>query len=248
MSTAIRYIERRNGPHAFRSRSAPQNRPHRPGRRPLAATFAAARPGAAELTGTTAGATAAELPAAAAHWTFDEGSGTSAAESSGNGHTATLQGAAGWGTGKVGAHSLSLTAGGDATASGPALDTSKAFSVGVWVNLAQLGGYQTAVSIDGKAVSAFYLGLRDDTGTFAFARLGSDATQNAAVAAAATAPTADTWTHLVGVSDPTAGVIRLYVNGVLEGRPPAAQAGPAAATPPSAARSTEVDTSTSGTG
>ncbi|WP_079176802.1 LamG-like jellyroll fold domain-containing protein [Streptomyces sp. MUSC 14] len=187
------------------------------GAAPLAATFAAAPAGAAELTGTTAGATAAELPAAAAHWTFDEGSGTSAAESSGNGHTATLQGAAGWGTGKVGAHSLSLTAGGDATASGPALDTSKAFSVGVWVNLAQLGGYQTAVSIDGKAVSAFYLGLRDDTGTFAFARLGSDATQNAAVAAAASAPTADTWTHLVGVSDPTAGVIRLYVNGVLEG-------------------------------
>ncbi|QHA08057.1 alpha-L-arabinofuranosidase [Streptomyces broussonetiae] len=183
----------------------------------LAGTFAAAPAGAAELTRTTADATVADLPAAAAHWTFDEGSGTVAAESSGNGRTATLQGAAGWGTGKVGTHSLSLTAGGNATASGPALDTSKAFSVSAWVNLAQLGGYQTAVSIDGKVVSSFYLGLRDDTGTFAFARLGSDATQNAAVAAAASAPTTGTWTHLAGVSDPTAGVIRLYVNGVLEG-------------------------------
>ncbi|MBK3640275.1 LamG-like jellyroll fold domain-containing protein [Streptomyces sp. MBT33] len=183
----------------------------------LAGTFAAAPAGAAPLTGTTAGAATADLPAAAAHWTFDEGSGTSAADSSGNGRTATLQGAAGWDTGKTGAHSLSLTAGGDATASGPALDTSKAFSVGVWVNLAQLGGYQTAVSIDGKVVSSFYLGLRDDTGTFAFARLASDATQNAAVAAAASAPTTGTWTHLTGVSDPAAGVIRLYVNGVLEG-------------------------------
>ncbi|MGW2830860.1 LamG-like jellyroll fold domain-containing protein [Streptomyces sp. NPDC001286] len=183
----------------------------------LAGTFAAVPAGAAPLTGTTAAAATADLPAAAAHWTFDEGSGTSAADSSGNGRTATLQGAAGWDTGKTGAHSLSLTAGGDATASGPALDTSKAFSVGVWVNLAQLGGYQTAVSIDGKVVSSFYLGLRDDTGTFAFARLASDATQNAAVAAAASAPTTGTWTHLTGVSDPAAGVIRLYVNGVLEG-------------------------------
>ncbi|MFJ9908421.1 LamG-like jellyroll fold domain-containing protein [Streptomyces sp. NPDC101152] len=185
----------------------------------LAGTFAAAAPArAAERSGTAAASTAPALPAAAAHWSFDEGSGTSATDSSGNAHTATLQDAAGWGTGKVGAHSLSLTAGGNATASGPALDTSKAFSVAAWVNLSQLGGYQTAVSIDGKVVSAFYLGLRDDTGTFAFARLASDATQGAAVAAAASAPATGTWTHLVGVSDPAAGVTRLYVNGVLEGQ------------------------------
>lgn len=184
----------------------------------LAGTFAASAPArAAERSGTAADATASDLPAATAHWTFDEGSGTSAADSSGNAHPATLQGAAAWDTGKVGAHSLSLTAGGNATASGPVLDTSKAFSVAAWVNLTQLGGYQTAVSIDGKVVSSFYLGLRDDVGTFAFARLDSDAAQNAAVAAAASAPTTGTWTHLVGVSDPSAGVTRLYVDGVLEG-------------------------------
>ncbi|MGW1748090.1 LamG-like jellyroll fold domain-containing protein [Streptomyces sp. NPDC002092] len=185
----------------------------------LAGTFAAAAPArAAERFGAASGATASDLPAAAAHWSFDEGSGTAAADATGNGHAATLQGAAGWDTGKVGAHSLSLAAGGNATASGPALDTSKAFTVAAWVNLSQLGGYQTAVSIDGQVVSAFYLGLRDDTGTFAFARLASDATQGAAVAAAASAPTTGTWTHLVGVSDPSAGVTRLYVNGVLEGQ------------------------------
>ncbi|MET9913268.1 LamG-like jellyroll fold domain-containing protein [Streptomyces sp. NPDC006476] len=185
----------------------------------LAGTFVAAAPArAAERSATAADATATDLPAAAAHWTFDEGSGTSAADASGNAHTVTLQGAAGWDTGKVGAHSLSLTAGGNATASGPVLDTSKAFTVAAWVNLGQLGGYQTALSIDGKVVSAFYLGLRDDTSTFAFARLDSDADQGAAVAAAASAPTTGTWTHLVGVSDPSAGVTRLYVNGVLEGQ------------------------------
>ncbi|WP_405474008.1 LamG-like jellyroll fold domain-containing protein [Streptomyces canus] len=180
----------------------------------LAGTFAGSVPAVAAPA---AVAAPVALPAAAAHWSFDEGSGTTAADASGNAHTATLQGAAGWDTGKVGAHSLSLTAGGNATASGPVVDTSKAFSVAAWVNLAQLGGYQTAVSIDGTVVSAFYLGLRDDTGTFAFARLASDATQGAAVAAAASAPTAGTWTHLVGVSDAAEGVTRLYVNGVLEG-------------------------------
>ncbi|AYC41716.1 LamG-like jellyroll fold domain-containing protein [Streptomyces griseorubiginosus] len=181
--------------------------------------------GVASLAGTLAGAVAAPasaatpvtLPTPSAHWTFDEGSGTTAADTSGNAHTATLQGAAGWGTGKVGAHSLNLAAGGNATTAAPVVDTSAAFSVSAWVNLAQLGGYQTAVSIDGKVVSAFYLGLRDDTGTFAFARLASDATQGAAVAAAASAPAVGTWTHLVGVYDPSAGVTRLYVNGVLEG-------------------------------
>ncbi|MFF0088949.1 LamG-like jellyroll fold domain-containing protein [Streptomyces canus] len=181
----------------------------------LAGTFAGSVPAVAAPAAAVAAPVA--LPTAAAHWSFDEGTGTTAADASGNAHTATLQGAAGWDTGKVGAHSLSLTAGGNATASGPVVDTSKAFSVSAWVNLAQLGGYQTAVSIDGTVVSAFYLGLRDDTGTFAFARLASDATQGAAVAAAASAPTAGTWTHLVGVSDAAAGVTRLYVNGVLEG-------------------------------
>ncbi|WP_329443405.1 alpha-L-arabinofuranosidase C-terminal domain-containing protein [Streptomyces canus] len=181
----------------------------------LAGTFAGSVPAVAAPAAAVAAPVA--LPTAAAHWSFDEGTGTTAADTAGNAHTATLQGAAGWDTGKVGAHSLSLTAGGNATASGPVVDTSKAFSVAAWVNLAQLGGYQTAVSIDGTAVSAFYLGLRDDTGTFAFARLASDATQGAAVAAAASAPTAGTWTHLVGVSDAADGVTRLYVNGVLEG-------------------------------
>jgi hypothetical protein len=184
----------------------------------LAGTFAASTPArAAERAGTTADAAASDLPAAAAHWSFDEGSGPPAADSSGNAHTATLQGAAAWDTGKVGGHSLNLTAGGDATASGPVLDTSKAFSVATW------GQPQSAARVPDRRQhrrqgrQSFYLGLRDNTGTFAFARLASDATQGAAVAAAASAPTTGAWTHLVGVSDPSAGVTRLYVNGVLEG-------------------------------
>src|SRR5436190_13442422 len=106
-------------------------------------------------------ACAAALPAFGAtsatptgHWTFDEGSGTTAADSSAGGHPLTLQNGASWGPGVVGAHSLSLQGGGqNAASSGPVIDTTKSFTVSAWVNLARLGGYQTFVSQDGSQVS-----------------------------------------------------------------------------------------------
>ncbi|MFE9570616.1 alpha-L-arabinofuranosidase C-terminal domain-containing protein [Streptomyces sp. NPDC006692] len=163
------------------------------------------------------------LPAPLAHWPFDEGAGTSAADSSGNGRTLTLAGGAKWGAAKSGASSLDLSAGGSASAAAPVVDTAKSFSVAAWVQLTFAAGYQTFVSVDGLAVSGFYLQLRDDTGAFAFTRLPSDATSangGAAVAGAAAAPVTGAWYHLLGVADTAAGVIRLYVNGVLEGEAP----------------------------
>ncbi|WP_405730917.1 carbohydrate binding domain-containing protein [Streptomyces sp. NBC_01537] len=163
------------------------------------------------------------LPAPVAHWAFDEGAGTTAADDSGAGHTLTLRGAAAWGEAKAGAYSLDVTAGGNASMAGPVVDTTASFSVAAWVKLGSLGGYQTFVSTDGSAVSGFYFQLRDDTGTFAFTRLPADATSanaSAAIAGAGFAPSAGTWYHLVGVDDVAAGVVRLYVNGVLEGEAP----------------------------
>ncbi|MFE2432091.1 LamG-like jellyroll fold domain-containing protein [Streptomyces sp. NPDC059373] len=163
------------------------------------------------------------LPAPAAHWAFDEGTGTTAADDSGGGHTLTLNGAAAWGAGKSGAYSLDVTSGGNASLAGPVVDTTASFSVAAWVKLGSVGGYQTFVSTDGSAVSGFYFQLRDDTGTFAFTRLPADSTSansTAAIAGATFAPSAGTWYHLVGVDDVAAGVVRLYVNGVLEGEAP----------------------------
>jgi hypothetical protein len=42
------------------------------------------------------------------HWTFDKGSGTTAADSSGQNNPLTLEGGASWGPGVVGPHALSL--------------------------------------------------------------------------------------------------------------------------------------------
>ncbi|AYG79021.1 Extracellular exo-alpha-L-arabinofuranosidase [Streptomyces hundungensis] len=174
---------------------------------------------AASRTGTAASA----LPSPVAHWSFDEAAGTTAADGSGHGHTLTLVDGAKWGAAKSGAAALDVSAGGSATTPGPVVDTARSFSVAAWVRLTGTTGYQTFVSVDGAAVSGFYLQLRDDTGTFAFTRLASDATSangGAAVAGAASAPVTGAWYHLLGVDDTAAGVVRLYVNGVLEGEAP----------------------------
>ncbi|WP_261715133.1 LamG-like jellyroll fold domain-containing protein [Streptomyces sp. ASQP_92] len=168
-------------------------------------------------------AAASALPAPVAHWSFDEGAGTTAADTSGHAHTLTLTEGAKWGAAKSGAAALDVSAGGGATTAGPVVDTTRSFSVAAWVRLTGTAGYQTFVSADGVAVSGFYLQLRDDTGAFAFTRLASDATSangSAAVAGAASAPVAGAWYHLLGVDDTAAGVVRLYVNGVLEGEVP----------------------------
>lgn len=156
------------------------------------------------------------VPPAAA-WTFDEASG-SATDTSGNGKTAKLGTGVSRATGNVGQRAIATngTAAGAATVTGAVVNTANSFTVSAWVKLNALGGYQTVTSISGNTVSGFYLGLRGDTGTFAFTRLASDAASNTSVAAASSAPTTGTWYHLVGVDDVAAGTLSLYVDGHLE--------------------------------
>jgi alpha-L-arabinofuranosidase len=115
----------------------------------------------------------------------------------------------------VGTNAISLTgtANGVVTATGPVVNTAGSFTASAWVNLASLSGYQTFVSIAGNTVAGFFLQLRGDTGKFAFTRLSSDANGAATFVSAPTAPVAGTWYHIVGVDDATAGTLTLYVDG-----------------------------------
>ncbi|HEX4054741.1 MAG TPA: LamG-like jellyroll fold domain-containing protein [Tepidisphaeraceae bacterium] len=162
------------------------------------------------------------MPSRAADWAFDEGAGTIAADSSGNGHTATLGAGVSWVAGNVGSGAISVagTSNGVVTATGPVVNTADSFTVSAWVDLASLSGYQTVVSIAGSNVAGFYLGLRADTGTFSFARLPSDADGTATVVASPTLPVTGTWYHLVGVDDASAGTLTLYVDGQSMGSTP----------------------------
>ncbi len=159
------------------------------------------------------------VPVPAAHWTLDEGAGAVAADTSGNGHTATLGAGATWAAGNVGTHALKFNGSstGVATATGPVVDTSASFTVSAWVDVASLSGFQTFVSIAGTSVAGFFLQLRGDTGSFSFTRLSSDATGNATYVSAPSAPLANTWYHIVGVDDTAAGTLALYVDGQLVG-------------------------------
>ena len=113
-------------------------------------------------------------------WKFDEGSGTTAADSSGSGNVGTLQTGAAWATGLVGPYCVSLpgSSTGYVDVPTPVVDTTKSYTVMGWVNFNAVSGYQTFVSMDGTQVSGFFLQLRGDTGKFAFSALAGDTPWN----------------------------------------------------------------------
>src|ERR1700679_1578228 len=165
----------------------------------IGGTLAVGAPGAAAQSVTPTG-----------HWAFDEGTGTTAADSSGAGHPLTLQGGATWAPGVVGANALSLNGTQQyAESAGPVIDTTQSFTVSAWVYLNNVNGYQTFVSQDGSQVSGFFLQLRGDTHQFAFTRPAYDSPKALGIIAtdAAVIPQPDEWYHLTGVYDASAQTI-----------------------------------------
>ncbi|MEU8195816.1 LamG-like jellyroll fold domain-containing protein [Microbispora amethystogenes] len=170
-------------------------------------------------------------------WTFEEGAGTTAANTSDSRWPAALGGGAGWsGDGFDGGGALSLngTTGYAATPSAP-LRTDHSYAVTAWV---RLSGDDTCVlpnhaitvlAQDGATYSSFYLGYRliAENGA-AVPHWSFSTTPDAASGALTHAISAEpvdcsvlnTWTHLAGVYDEQAKQIRLYVNGQLNDQRP----------------------------
>jgi hypothetical protein len=169
-----------------------------------------------ELTATSANV--ARSPGAI--WSMNEGSGTSAADSSGNVRSTTLLGAA-WTTRftpqSVNSPAVSFTGANTSYAqfAGPAVDTNESHTVAAWVRLNNVSGIQTIAAIDGTNISPFYLQLSG--GTFRFDQRTSDSTSSTLISRSGLAPSINTWYHVVGVYNKQAGTIQLYVNGVSQG-------------------------------
>ncbi|HEX3977536.1 MAG TPA: LamG-like jellyroll fold domain-containing protein [Solirubrobacteraceae bacterium] len=163
---------------------------------------------------------AAAAPTLTGHWTFDEGSGTTAADSSGANDPLTLANGASWGPGVVGPHSLAVSTPSQqyAQTARPVIDTTQSFTVSAWVYLTSTSGYQTFVSQDGTQISGFFLQLRADTGRFAFTRPAYDSPKALGIIASAPniIPQPNEWYHLAGVYNQASQTISLYVNGVLQ--------------------------------
>ncbi|MFE0681214.1 LamG-like jellyroll fold domain-containing protein [Streptomyces sp. NPDC058961] len=98
---------------------------------------------------------------------------------------------------------------------GPALDTTRSYTVSAWVKLNTLDRTQVAVSQGTANHQAFYLGYSSNK-TWQFMTTTSEAAStDYPVATGGPVPTTGTWTHLTGVYDTDSHVQSLYVNGVL---------------------------------
>ncbi|GAA3788275.1 hypothetical protein GCM10022403_023440 [Streptomyces coacervatus] len=148
-------------------------------------------------------------------WTLDDGTGTTAKDGVGA-LDGTLSGAYSWATDTGRGKVLSLTGTtGYAATSGPAVDTSKSFTVSAWVNLTSLTANSTFVSQSDSAGNAngFQLYYSSGKQAWAFGRHNDDTTSTAFTAAYGGTPTTGRWTHLVGVYDASTNQLTLYVNG-----------------------------------
>jgi hypothetical protein len=165
----------------------------------------------------TEAATAAVPTDRLGHWTFDEMTGTTAADSSGNNRPVTMTGGAGWTGGrKNGGFKLDGTSAHARTAGG-VVDTTGSFSVAAWAYLEGTDyGNRTLVAQDGNRVSAFFLQYNKSAGKWAVIVPSSDTDDPPAVVltSAEAAPVSD-WTHLAVTYHSGLKHLKLYVNGVL---------------------------------
>ncbi|GAA0581308.1 hypothetical protein GCM10010394_07430 [Streptomyces crystallinus] len=154
-------------------------------------------------------------------WKLNETSGTNAADSSGGNNKVTFGSGVTRSTEQGGSAVFDGTANAYGQGTGPAVNTNGSFSVSTWVKLADTTANHTFVSQDGKADHGFQLYYSTAYG-WSFNRTSGDvASPTLARATSGTAAvTANTWTHLTGVYDATAGEIRLYVNGALKATTP----------------------------
>jgi concanavalin A-like lectin/glucanase superfamily protein len=160
------------------------------------------------------------LPTAGAgRWRFDENTGTVAADSSGNGRSATLLGGAGWVPGRSGHAGMFDGVDDYAQTAMPVLDTTRDFSLSAWAylgNNSSQGDNLVVLGQDGQAVSGFYLYFDRASRRWALAMPTSDAANPALAGVLSSEPAqAGRWTQLGLVYRADLDQLRFYVNGRL---------------------------------
>ncbi|WP_203996132.1 LamG domain-containing protein [Virgisporangium aurantiacum] len=151
-------------------------------------------------------------------WTFNENTGTTAADTSGRGLTATMAGGAEWTGGRSGPAGWFNGTSSYAETAGPVIDTTQSFSAAAWVYLdREETTDRTILGQDGNQVSLVKLQYRAQWKKWAVVVAGGDENAKAdsvVLLSTESAPVWE-WTHLAIVYDATLRQVRLYVNGVL---------------------------------
>lgn len=150
-------------------------------------------------------------------WKFGEGSGTTAADSSGGGNAGALTNSPTWTTGPSG-NALSFNGSNTYVAgSTPAVHTNASLTVAAWVYLNSTAADGYAVSQNGSHTAAFTLGFDSASSKFAFRMSNSDVVGATIKTQFSRVVSAGYWYHLLGVYDTTTSKIYLYVNGAAVG-------------------------------
>ncbi len=151
------------------------------------------------------------LPAFVAHYPFDEASGTTAADATGNGRTATLAGGASRTNGRTGNAVLLGGTGGHVSLPAGILAGATAFTVATWVRIDSAGTWARLFDFGAGTGTYLFLTPRSGSGTarYAITTGGSGAEQR--IDAPAALPTG-AWTHVAVTHTANLGV--LHVNGV----------------------------------
>jgi hypothetical protein len=147
-----------------------------------------------------------------AWWKLDDGSGTTAAESSGNGNNGTLEGNPEWTTeGKVNG-ALNLDGDGDYVDCGEddSLDIEGEITVCAWVNIRSVSGAWMAAVAKGE--NSWRLGVNNNATTIHWGV--NSWTETSYSVNSDTDIGTDEWHHLAGTHDGTD--IKIYIDGVLD--------------------------------
>ena len=162
-------------------------------------------------------------------WTFDDGAGTVAVDSSGKGHDAAVQGGAEWVEGKAGSGALSFDGSDDIVVAGetPLMDIDTALTAAAWVYLNNLNTYYFILdkSPSGTAPSNYpgnyEFRIAPTTGTIQFGHQTSQGIDY--VFYDSTTPIkAGRWYH-VAVTFTKGGTVKFYVDGAPAGSVPQTQ-------------------------
>ena len=150
------------------------------------------------------------------HYTFDEGSGTTAGESSGNGNTGTLTNGPVWVEGKVGSGALSFDGTNDYINAGTGANITGAITVSAWFKkMINSGGSKTLVArgtiLGTPSAEQYALFFPSYDITIPRFSVSNGTTRIVSVAPASSVPNG-VWNHIVGTYN-GADTTRLYVNG-----------------------------------
>nr|WP_260693760.1 LamG domain-containing protein [Streptomyces sp. BHT-5-2] len=164
-----------------------------------------------------------------ATWQFDEAAGAGEGKGTTPARTATLHGGATPGTDGVVGSALSFNGTDGYAATGiPVVDTSRSFAVSAWVKPSEVPTHPAIIATQpGNNRPGFELYYSADLQRWVFNQYTADSPDADIARAMADQPggvTANQWTHLVGMYDDAAKVLRLYVNGKLAGQTPYATA------------------------